>query len=144
MSFNHESARERMNRIFDEIEAERLGIVPPKPEPTIAEIQAQNRKARIDRLSAMDPAMFVGNVTKMLEDGAFKTPWEIILANQCKRLFSLGKIPGQLNSEITVYRNFVSALITDLEHATELAREQDNHHHYKVFADRVRKLLEKL
>ena len=49
-----------------------------------------------------------------------------------------------VNAEVNVYRNFVAGVIAELDRCTGLAKEQDNHHYYKVFADYVRKHLEKL
>ena len=52
--------------------------------------------------------------------------------------------PGYLNAEVNLYRHFVAGVIAELDRCTGLAKEHDNHHYYKVFADYVRKHLEKL
>ena len=49
-----------------------------------------------------------------------------------------------LKSEVNLYRHFVAWVIAELDRCTGLAKEHDNHHYYKVFADYVRKHLEKL
>ena len=45
---------------------------------------------------------------------------------------------------MNLYRHFVAGVIAELDRCTGLAKEHDNHHYYKVFADYVRKHLEKL
>ena len=135
-----EAERERMNRIFDEI----AGNMPEEPMKTQKEIDEENRRARIDRLSSQEPAEFIASVNDRIRTNAFKTDWEEILCRQFQNLFRLSKVPGYLNAEVNVYRNFVSGVIAELDRCTGLAKEQDNHHYYKVFADYVRKHLEKL
>ena len=132
--------RERLDRIFDEI----AGKIPEEPRKTQKEIDEENRRARIDRLSSQEPAEFVAGVDDRIRTKAFKTDWEEILCRQYQKLFRLSKIPGYLNAEVTLYRHFVAGVISELDRCTELAKEQDNHHFYKVFADYVRKHLEKL
>ena len=53
-----ESERERMNRIFDEI----AGKMPEEPKKTQKEIDYENRRARVDRLSSQEPAEFIASV----------------------------------------------------------------------------------
>ena len=129
-----------MNRIFDEI----AGNMPEEPRKTQKEIDEENRRARIDRLSSQEPAEFIASVNDRIRQKAFKTDWEEILCRQFQILFRLSKVPGYLNAEVNVYRNFVAGVISELDRCTGLAKEQDNHHYYKVFADYVRKHLEKL
>ena len=135
-----EAARERMNRIFDEI----AGNMPEEPKKTQKEIDEENRRARIDRISSQEPAEFIASVDDRIRTKAFKTDWEEILCRQYQKLFRLSKVPGYLNAEVNVYRKFVSGVIAELDRCTGLAKEHDNHHYYKVFADYVRKHLEKL
>ena len=135
-----EAERERMNRIFDEID----GNIPEEPRKTQKEIDEENRRARIDRLSSQDPAEFIASVNDRIRTNAFKTDWEEILCHQFQNLFRLSKVPGYLNAEVNVYRNFVAGVIAELDRCTGLAKEHDNHHYYKVFTDYVRKHLEKL
>lgn len=125
-----EAERERLDRIFDEI----AGKIPEEPKKTQKEIDYENRRARIDRLSSQEPAEFIASVGDRIRTNAFKTDWEEILCRQYQNLFRLSKVPGYLNAGV----------IAELDRCTGLAKEHDNHHYYKVFADYVRKHLEKL
>ena len=135
-----ESERERMNRIFDEI----AGKMPEEPKKTQKEIDYENRRARVDRLSSQEPSEFIASVEDRIRTKAFKTDFEEILCRQYQNLFRLSKVPGYLNAEVNLYRHFVAGVIAELDRCTGLAKEHDNHHYYKVFADYVRKHLEKL
>lgn len=135
-----EAERERMNRIFDEI----AGNMPEEPRKTQKEIDEENRRARIDRLSSQEPAEFIASVNDRIRQKAFRTDAEEVLCRQFQNLFRLSKVLGYLNAEVNVYRNFVAGVIAELDRCTGLAKEQDNHHYYKVFADYVRKHMEKL
>jgi len=137
---DEENRRARIDRLFDEI----TGKMPEEPRKTQKEIDEENRRARIDRLSSQDPAEFVASVDDRIRTKAFKTDWEEILCRQYQKLFKLAKVPGYLNAEVTLYRHFVAGVISELDRCTGLAKEQDNHHYYKVFTDYVRKHLEKL
>ena len=53
-----EAERERMNRIFDEI----AGNMPEEPRKPQKEIDEENCRARIDRLSSQEPAEFIASV----------------------------------------------------------------------------------
>ena len=135
-----ESERERMNRIFDEI----AGNMPEYPRKTQKEIDEENRRARIDRLSSQEPAEFIASVDDRIRQKSFRTDAEEVLCRQYQSLFRLSKVPGYLNAEVNLYRHFVAGVISELDRCTGLAKEHDNHHYYKVFADYVRKHLEKL
>ena len=135
-----EAERERLDRIFDEI----AGKMPEEPKKTQKEIDFENRRARIDRLSSKEPAEFVASVDDRIRQKSFRTDAEEILCRQYQKLFRISKVPGYLNAEVNLYRHFVAGLISELDRCTGLAKEQDNHHYYKVFADYVRKHLEKL
>ena len=135
-----ESERERLDRIFDEI----AGKIPEEPKKTQKEIDEENRRARIDRLSSQEPAEFVASVDDRIRQKSFRTDAEEILCRQYQKLFRISKVPGYLNAEVNLYRHFVAGLISELDRCTGLAKEQDNHHYYKVFADYVRNHLEKL
>lgn len=135
-----EAERERLDRIFDEI----AGKMPEEPKNTQKEIDFENRRARIDRLSSQEPAEFVASVDDRIRQKSFRTDAEEILCRQYQNLFRLSKVPGYLNAEVNLYRHFVAGVIAELDRCTVLAKEQDNHHYYKVFADYVRKHLEKL
>ena len=135
-----ESERERLDRIFDEI----AGNMPEEPKKTQKEIDYENRRARVDRLSSQEPDEFIASVDARIRTKAFKTDLEEILCRQYQKLFRLSKVPGYLNAEVNLYRHFVAGVIAELDRCTGLAKEHDNHHYYKVFADYVRKHMEKL
>lgn len=79
--------RERLARIFDEIE----GKIPEEPKRTQKEIDEENRRARIDRLSSQEPAEFVASVDDRIRQKAFRTDWEEILCRQYQKLFKPAK-----------------------------------------------------
>lgn len=149
-----EAERERLDRIFDEIAGkmpeepkkipEEPRKMPEEPRKTQKEIDYENRRARVDRLSSQEPSEFIASVHDRIRTNAFKTDLEEILCRQYQNLFKLAKVPGYLNAEVNLYRHFVEGVISELDRCTGLAKEHDNHHYYKVFADYVRKHLEKL
>ena len=110
-------------------------------------IDTEAERERMNRIfdeMSQEPAEFIAFVNDRIRTNAFKTDWEEILCRQFQNLFRLSKVPGYLNAEVNVYRNFVSGVIAELDRCTGLAKEHDNHHYYKVFADYVRKHLENL
>lgn len=139
-----EAEQARLDAIFAEIEA--AGYNPDgsvkeagKPDArTQEQISEDNRRAKIDRLASLERKEFLSNVKANIGNNAFKTKWEKILSQ-----FIVNQL-GPMNTEMTLLRNFANAVGNNLEHCAKLAKEQDNHHHYKVFADRVRGLLENL
>ena len=131
--------RERLDRIFAEVEAaERGETMEPIDMRTQEQIDEDNRKAKIDRLANLEIKEFVGNVKANIGNGAFTTRWEKILSQ-----FIMDRL-GPMNEELNVLRNFANAVDTRLEKAERTAKEQDNHHYYKLFAEQVKALLEKL
>lgn len=101
------------------------------------------------RLECQDVRQIVANARGMLRDNAFKTKWEKVLAKTLLNVFEQGSfIPskelGALNTELNILRNFAQGVSQRLEKAERSAREQDNHHYYKIFADGVKTLLEAL
>ena len=50
----------------------------------------------------------------------------------------------QYTLEINLLRNFANGVSQRYEKADRSAREQDNHHYYKIFADGVKSLLDAL
>ena len=131
--------RERLDRIFAEVEAaERGDTMEPVDTRTQEQIDEDNRKAKIDRLANLEIKEFVGNVKANIGNGAFTTRWEKILSQ-----FIMDRL-GPMNEELKVLRNFTKSVSTRLEKAERTAREQDNHHYYKIFAEQVKTLLEKL
>ena len=144
-----EAERARLDELYALVEAEMdhsagSGEMPEEPKKTQKEIDYENRRARIERLSSQEPSEFIASVGDRIRTNAFKSDLEEILCRQYQNLFRLSKVPGYLKAEVNLYRQFVSGVIAELDRCTELAKEHDNHHYYKVFADYVRKHLEKL
>ena len=101
------------------------------------------------RLECQDVKQIVANAKGMLRDNAFKTKWEKVLAKTLLKVFEQGcfipyKELGALNTELNILRNFAQGVSQRLEKAERSARDQDNHHYYKIFADGVKTLLEAL
>lgn len=138
-----ETERERMERLFSEVERElhpeRFEEQPK--EPSQKETDELNRIAKEERIKAQGHGHIVGCVRQMLKDNVFKTSWERILAGEFVELYECKR---QNNTELNILRNFANAVDSHLERAERTAREQDNHHYYKIFAEIVRALLQKL
>lgn len=129
----------RLDRIFAEVEAAERGEIPQKADSrTPAQIAEDNRKAKIDRLANADIKEFLGNVKSNIGNGAFTTKWEIILSRFIVERFA------PMNEELNILRNFANAVDIRLQKAEKAAREQDNHHYYKIFAEGVKMLLESI
>ena len=129
----------RLDAIWAELEAHKDELEEPKPDTRPqAEIDEENRKAKIRRLSSLERKEFLGNVKSIVGNGGFTTKWEKILSQ-----FILNNL-APMNEEINVLRNFAQGVSQRLEKAERSAREQDNHHYYKIFADGVKTLLEAL
>lgn len=137
-----EEERARLDAIFEEIEAENREAISSAGTDAEARTQEQiseeNRKAKIERLASLECKEFLGNVKANIGNGAFTTKWEKILSQ-----FVVNTIPP-MNAELNVLRNFAQAVSTRLEKAEKAAREQDNHHYYKIFAEGVKALLQAL
>lgn len=115
-----------------------------------------NAKAKIERLKQENPSAMYGMAKQMLASGGLKTKWEIVLADAYTKLYedkvNVSKVKrksermdyGAVRAELEVYRNFVIAVQKRLDNAEKSAREQDNHHYYKIFAEGVKTLLDKL
>ena len=129
----------RLDAIWAELEAHKDELEEPKPDTRPqAEIDEENRKAKIRRLSSLERKEFLGNVKSIVGNGGFTTKWEKILSQ-----FILNNI-APMNEEINLLRNFAQGVSQRYEKAERSAREQDNHHYYKIFADGVKTLLEAL
>lgn len=129
----------RLDRIFAEVEAAERGEIPQKADSrTPAQIAEDNRKAKIDRLANADIKEFLGNVKSNIGNGSFTTKWEIILSR-----FIVERI-APMNDELNVLRNFATAVDIRLQKAEKAAKEQDNHHYYKIFAEGVKTLLDSI
>jgi hypothetical protein len=131
--------RARLDAIFAEIEATERGEQLPAPDTRPQEqIDESNRKAKIDRLANTEMKEFIGNVKANIGNNAFNTKWEQILSK-----FIVERM-APLNEELNILRNFAQAVSARLEKAEKSAREQDNHHYYKIFAEGVKKLLDSI
>lgn len=129
----------RLDRIFAEVEAaERGETLEPAETRTQEQIDYDNRKAKINRLSSLERKEFLGNVKSIAGNNGFKTKWERILSQ-----FILNQL-APMNEEINILRNFANAVDNRLQKAEKAAREQDNHHYYKIFAEGVKTLLESI
>ena len=133
-----EEERARLDIIFAEIEAAERGELFQCDERTQEQIDADNSKAKIDRLANAEMKEFIGNVKGNIRNKAFNTKWEMILSK-----FIVERM-APLNEELNILRNFAQGVSQRLEKAERSAREQDNHHYYKIFADGVKTLLEAL
>lgn len=149
-NINKEEQRARLDEIFAQVKAELNGI-PFVPQPRSRNQHEQdelNRQAKEMRLKAQEHNQMVSNVSSMLKDGAFRTMWERVLAEKYVDLYN--SIPkkainlGNMNTELNLLRNFSNAVALHLERAERSAREQDNHHYYKIFTETVKGLLDKL
>ena len=112
-------------------------------------IEEKTKLSPEQRLECQDVKQIVANAKGMLRDNAFKTKWEKVLAKTLLKVFEQGcfipsKELGALNTELNILRNFAQGVSQRLEKAERSAREQDNHHYYKIFADGVKTLLEAL
>lgn len=142
---NFDEERARLDEIFAQVEygAE---LVPVRSQQEQDEL---NRMEKERRLKAQDHGQMVSNASTMLKDGSFKTKWERVLAEKYVDLYNI-VLPkkedrlGAVRTELEHLRNFANSVSLHLERAERSAREQDNHHYYKIFAETVKGLLEKL
>ena len=87
----------------------------------------------------------VGDARSMMNCGGLHTRWERIFAKALVALYDdKPKEQGAINAELNILRNFVQGVSARLEKAEKSAREQDNHHYYKIFAEGVKKLLDSI
>ena len=129
----------RLDRIFAEVEAaERGETLDPAETRTQEQIDEDNRRAKIDRLSSLERKEFLGNVKPIAGNNGFQTKWEKILSQ-----FILNQL-APMNEELNILRNFANAVDNRLQKAEKAAKEQDNHHYYKIFAEGVKTLLESI
>lgn len=129
----------RLDRIFAEVEAaERGETLEPAETRTQEQIDEDNRNAKIKRLANLETKEFIGNVKANIGNGAFTTRWEKILSQ-----FIMDRI-APMNDELNVLRNFATAVDIRLQKAEKAAKEQDNHHYYKIFAECVKTLLDSI
>lgn len=84
----------------------------------LAKIKTEEERARLDRIFAEVEAADRGDV--------------------------LEPVDTRTQTEINLLRNFANGVSQRYEKAERSAREQDNHHYYKIFAECVKEMLEKL
>lgn len=129
----------RLDRIFAEVEAaERGETLEPAETRTQEQIDEDNMRAKIDRLSSLERNEFLGNVKSIAGNNGFQTKWEKILSQ-----FILNQL-APMNEELNILRNFANAVDNRLQKAEKAAKEQDNHHYYKIFAEGVKTLLDSI
>lgn len=134
-----EEERARLDAIFAELEAAERGETTEKVDTRTQEQRDEdNRRARINRLANLETREFIGNVKANIGNGAFTTRWEKILSQ-----FIMDRI-APMNEELNTLRNFATSVDIRLQKAEKAAKEQDNHHYYKIFAECVKVMLEKL
>lgn len=134
-----EEERARLDAIFAEVEAAERGETAPEADTrTQQQIDEDNRKAKIKRLSSLERKEFLCNVKSIAGNDGFRTKWEKILSQ-----FILNQL-APMNEELNVLRNFATAVDNRLQKAEKAAKEQDNHHYYKIFAEGVKTLLESI
>ncbi len=134
-----EEERARLDAIFAELEAaERFETQEPVDTRTQEHRDEDNRRARINRIANLETREFIGNVKANIGNGAFTTRWEKILSQ-----FIMDRI-APMNEELNTLRNFATSVDIRLQKAEKAAKEQDNHHYYKIFAKSVNEMLEKL
>lgn len=135
-----EEERARLDELFAQVEAELNGESYDKPKSQV-EIAAENSKAKEKRIREQGLDQLAGCVRQMRKDNVLKTRWERIMADVLLELYDNRR---NNNTELNVLRNFANAVDEALERAEKAAKEQDNHHYYKLFATKVKNLLEKL
>lgn len=129
----------RLDRIFAEVEAaERGETLEPAETRTQEQIDEDNMRAKIDRLSSLERNEFLGNVKSIAGNNGFQTKWEKILSQ-----FILNQL-APMNEELNILLNFANAVDNRLQKAEKAAKEQDNHHYYKIFAEGVKTLLDSI
>lgn len=131
-----EEERARLDQIFAEIEAAERGEFDTQETQKQNTVQTKNKDE--ERLAKLDCKEFIGNIKSLCNQEFFKTKWEKVMAK-----FIIDSI-APMHQEINVLRNFANSVDNHLQKAIKTAKEQDNHHYYKIFAESVKLLLEKI
>lgn len=131
-----EEERARLDQIFAEIEAAERGEFDTQETQKQDTVQTKNKAE--ERLAKLDCKEFIGNIKSLCNQEFFKTKWEKVMAK-----FIIDSI-APMHQEINVLRNFANSVDNHLQKAIKTAKEQDNHHYYKIFAESVKLLLEKI
>ena len=128
-----EEERARLDELYALVEAET-----EKPETT---------KPTKEK-STEPPSSIAGTLRKLLREGNITKREKWIAINYITlyetHIPAMNAEISLAHSELNRLSNFAMAVIQRLENCERTAREQDNHHYYKIFADSVRKLAAKL
>lgn len=151
-NINKEEQRARLDEIFAQVEQELYYADHPEEKPqakTQKETDAENCERSVSAQTNQSPEQIAGNIRQYIRDDCWKTKREKVLGLAYLKLYeeeiqSLKAQRGQIRQELECYRNFVKAVSTRLENAERTAKEQDNHHYYKIFAETVKRLLDNL
>lgn len=151
-NINKEEQRARLDEIFAQVEQELYYADHPEEKPqakTQKETDAENFERSVSAQTNQSPEQIAGNIRQYIRDDCWKTKREKVLGLAYLKLYeeeiqSFKAQRGQIRAELECYRNFVKAVSTKLENAERSAREQDNHHYYKIFTETVKGLLDKL
>lgn len=135
-----EEERARLDELYALVEAENAAAE--------AETEKPETTKPTKEKSTEPPSSIAGNMRTLLREGNI-TKREKWIASNYITLYET-HIPAMkaeislAHSELNRLSNFAMAVIQRLENCERTAREQDNHHYYKIFADSVRKLADKL
>ena len=135
-----EEERARLDELYALVEAENAAAEAEteKPEPT---------KPTKEK-STEPPSSIAGNLRTLLREGNITKREKWIASNYIAlyetHIPEMMKDAARMRAELNRLSNFAMAVIQRLENCERTAREQDNHHYYKIFADSVRKLADKL
>ena len=136
INFKPEEERARLDQIFAEVEAAERSEF--DTQETQKQDTCRQRTKAEERLAKLDCKEFIGNIKSLCNQEFFKTKWEKVMAK-----FIIDSI-APMHQEINVLRNFANSVDNHLQKAIKTAKEQDNHHYYKIFAESVKQLLEKI
>lgn len=136
INFKPEEERARLDQIFAEVEAAERSEF--DTQETQKQDTCRQRTKAEERLTKLDCKEFIGNIKSLCNQEFFKTKWEKVMAK-----FIIDSI-APMHQEINVLRNFANSVDNHLQKAIKTAKEQDNHHYYKIFAESVKQLLEKI
>ena len=135
-----EEERARLDELYALVEAENAAAE--------AETEKPETTKPTKEKSTEPPSSIAGNMRTLLREGNI-TKREKWIASNYITLYET-HIPAMKDEislahrELNRLSNFAMAVIQRLENCERTAREQDNHHYYKIFADSVRKLAAKL
>ena len=111
-------------------------------------VEAENAAAEAETEKPEPPSSIAGNLRTLLREGNITNREKWIASNYIAlyetHIPEMMKDAARMRAELNRLSNFAMAVINRLENAERAAREQDNHHYYKIFADSVRKLADKL